>query len=403
MRLLNGVQVDTISEELSDKEVWKIQKLDTNLGRMFQGTILSGEGFKITADTARSLLSLDDEYNKVVFPFIGGNEINGDPICKPICWVICFWDWPEERAKKFAEAFSIIQSAVQPERQRRKANGDYKYRDPQPQRWWQYGEKRPALYHAVGRGHVFENHSENWNSDAPQLARALVVSTGTTKYPAFTFLSSKMMYSNKLCILADDRYSIFAILSSDIHNVWAWARKTTLQADMESMRYAHGNIFETFPFPAHFLNEGSEDLERIGEAFFKARQLFMEKHSKGLTKFYNDFHNQKKSEEDLVALRHLQMQMNEFVCRQYDWDDLDLACGFHEVGYLPEGRNMRFTVSEQARLEILRHLSRLNRERYESQLSSGSVTKSRRNVEPPDTDLTYDDDDLFSFLGDADD
>jgi hypothetical protein len=285
--LLNGVRVDTITEELSDTEVWDIQTLEDNTGRMFQGTILSGEGFKISAETAQSLLVSDEAYSSVVFPFVGGNEINKDYKCAPTCWVICFWDWSEERARRFEEAFEIVQASVQPERQLRKANGDYKYRDPLPQRWWHYGEKRPALYHAIGRGRVFEHHPENWNSDDRQRARVLAISTGTTKYPAFTFLPPNMMYSNKLCILADERYSVFAVLSSDIHSAWAWARKTTLQADMESLRYAHGNIFETFPFPNSMLQEGDPDLEQLGKRFFENRQSFMQEHNVGLTNFYN--------------------------------------------------------------------------------------------------------------------
>jgi hypothetical protein len=377
-RVLNGTHVDIISEELSDKEVWEIQKLEDNLGRMFQGTILSGEGFKITADTAQSLLRSRATYDKVVFPFIGGNEINGGPNSEPICWVICFWDWSEEEAKQFADAFSIILSAVQPERQSRKPNGEYKYRDPQPQRWWQYGEKRPALYHAIGRGQVFENHPESWNSEDHQPRRVLAISTGTTKYPAFTFLPPNMMYSNKLCVLADDRYCVFAALSSDVHSVWAWSRKTTLQNNMESMRYAHGNIFETFPFPDALLRDGDSNLEQLGSRFFEGRQMYMEKHDFGLTNFYNAFHDPDNLAGTLKELRKLQAEINEAMLRCYGWQDVDHASGLHDVGYLPQGKNLRFTVSEEARLEILRRLSRLNKARFDQQLPAGSKTKSEQ-------------------------
>jgi hypothetical protein len=390
-RVLNGAHVDIISEELSDNEVWEIQTLNDNLGRMFQGTILSGEGFKISSDTAQSLLTLSKSYSRVVFPFIGGNEINKDHKCAPTCWVICFWDWSEEKARRFEEAFKVIQAGVYPERQLRKANGDYKYRDPQPQRWWQYGEKRPALYHAIGRGRVFDNHPENWNPDDRQLARVLAISTGTTKYPAFTFLPSNMMYSNKLCVLADDRYSVLAVLSSDIHSVWAWARKTTLQADMESMRYAHGNIFETFPFPSALLQDGDLGFERLGTRFFECRQSFMQKHDLGLTKFYNDFHDPTRNDDALEELRRLQEEINEAVCQRYGWCDLDLACAFHEVGYLPDGKNIRFTISEGARLEVLRQLSKLNKTRSEEQERSGSTMKSVSVSEGSIADTAFED------------
>jgi hypothetical protein len=397
-RVLNGAHVTIISEELSDREVWEIQTLEDNISRMFQGTILSGEGFKISAETAQSLLASDQGYRNVVFPFIGGNEINKDHESAPTCWVICFWDWPEEKARRFEEAFAIIQTAVYPERQLRKPNGDYKYRAPQPQRWWQYGEKRPALYHAIGRGRVFENHPETWNPDDRQRARVLAISTGTTKYPVFTLLPPDMMYSNKLCILADDRYSVFAVLSSDIHSVWAWAQKTTLQADMESMRYAHGNIFETFPFPSALFQNGDQDLERLGTRFFEGRQSFMQNHKFGLTKFYNAFHDPDNNVEALNDLRKLQGDINKTVLQRYDWRDVDPATGFHGVGYLPDGKNVRFTVSEEARLEVLRRLSKLNKARFDQQPQSSSTTKYAQTRDVSIEDGTLEDG-LFAIGG----
>jgi hypothetical protein len=81
-----------------------------------------------------------------------------------------------------------------------------------------------------------------------------------------------------------------------------------------------------------------------------------------------------------VQLRELQRRINEAVCGRYGWTDIELACGFHEVGYLPAG-NVRFTISESARLELLQRLSRLNktlfeREAQHSMQTTGSVDSS---------------------------
>lgn len=384
--LLNGVRVNTITEELSDTEVWEIQKLDDNLGRMFQGTILSGEGFKISPEVAESLLTSDESYKSVVFPFIGGNEINKDPFSRPMCWVICFWDWPEEKANQFKEAFAIVEAAVKPQRL---GESDAETESD----WWVYLRPRPELYHAIGRGSSFVKHAEGWQSESIRPKnRVLVISTGTTKYPAFTFLPPDLVYSNKLCVLADDRFEIFAVLSSDIHGIWAWARKTTLQADMESMRYAHGNIFETFPFPIPIFQEGDSNLERLGKRFFENRQSFMQEQNFGLTKFYNEFHDRTNNDEALKDLRKLQEDINKAVVQLYDWQNVNPSTGFHEVGYLPDGKNVRFTISEEARLEVLRRLSKLNRARFEGQSQSGASTKSTI----ADASL---DDDLFATGG----
>ena len=76
---------------------------------------------------------------------MNGRELNSDPLQRPGRWIISFWDWPEERARKFSEPWQWLEKNVKPERQRLKPNGDYKLRKPLPQRWWQYADKRPGL------------------------------------------------------------------------------------------------------------------------------------------------------------------------------------------------------------------------------------------------------------------
>lgn len=356
-RALNGVIVSQISSYLGSMDQTKPNKIPENLGRIFQGTILLGEGFKISEAKANELINEDDKYEEVLFPFIGGNEVNKDPRYKASSWVINFWDWPMDKAQKYPAVYDIVDVNVRPGRGKNKD-------DVIKNNWWLHLRPRPELYHLIGRGHSFQKHPADWDQNSVRMKRVLVISTGVTKYPAFTFLTSKNIYSNKLCVLADDRYSMFAILSSDMHGVWAWAQKTSLGADLYSLVYAHGNIFETFPFPEGFFS-GNDfiDLERIGEKFFSARQEYMISSNKGLTKFYNDFHNPKIQSEKILSIRKLQSEMNDAVMSCYGWQDIDLNSGFHQVGYLPEGSNTRYTISETARIEIIQRLAELNKTR----------------------------------------
>jgi hypothetical protein len=94
----------------------------------------------------------------------------------------------------------------------------------------------------------------------------------------------------------------------------------------------------------------------------------------------------------LKDLRKLQGDINKAVFQRYDWLNIDPATGFHEVGYLPDEKNVRFTVGEESRLEVLRRLSKLNRARFEEQLQSGATSKSAI----ADASL---DDDLFAMGG----
>ena len=388
-RRLNKVGVTTISADLGDAEFWEAEKLDANLGRAFQGPVLLGEGFKISHATSSEWIATDDRYRQILFPFIGGNEVNKDPLYKPPCSAINFWDWSEEESKNFPLAYERVQSEVLPARLKQK-------NEIAKSKWWLHYRSGIDFYHAIGRGHEFHKHPAGWSPASRPLERIIVISTGVTKYPAFTFLPSSYIYSNKICVLADERFSMLAMLTSDIHGVWAWAQKTSLGGDLHSLVYAHGNIFETFPFPDDFLEGGDEKLEHLGKQFFQTRQSFMEASKKGLTKFYNDFHNPTKNDEALKELRRLQGDINGAVWQHYDCGDLELSCGFHEVGYLPNGKNTRFTISENARLEVLRCLSKLNRSRFERQSQSGPTVRLAVENEDPVSDAALDDD-LFAM------
>jgi hypothetical protein len=105
-------------------------------------------------------------------------------------------------------------------------------------------------------------------------------------------------------------------------------------------------------------------------------------HQYGLTELYNNFHDPDEQNYDFLRLRELHTEIDQVVARAYGWNDFDFGHDFHEVTYLPENDRVRFTVSEQARLRILDHLSRLNRERYEQDVAQDlprrvSSTRSR--------------------------
>lgn len=378
-KVLDGREVEVISADLSDIEFSEAEKIDENLGRAFQGTILLGEGFKIGEEIAQAWISQDERYYKVLFPFIGGNEVNKDPGLGPVCWVINFFDWPEDKAKHFSLAYEKVKAEVRPERKKQK-------NEAAKRKWWMHYRFGFDLYHAIGRGASYQSHPDEWD-DRP-FERVLVISTGVTKFPAFSFLPSDFVFSNKLCVIAEERFSVFAALSSDIHAVWAWAQKTSLGGDLHSLVYAHGNIFETFPFPEGLLDNGNHALENVGRDFYAARTAYMREKRKGLTKFYNEFHNPKIEADEMADLRSLQADINASVTAAYGWEDIELDCGFHEVGYLPDGKNLRFTISEGARIEILKRLSKLNKER--STEEDGSTQKDPVGRKPvkthPDTD-----------------
>ena len=112
------------------------------------------------------------------------------------------------------------------------------------------------------------------------------------------------------------------------------------------------------------------DLEKLGEKYHGQRYLVMCNRNMGLTNLYNVFHNPQNTDEKLEELRQLQKQIDEAVRDAYGWNDIDLEHGFHAVSYLPDNDNIRYTISEPARIEILRRLAQLNRQRWQEEQES---------------------------------
>jgi hypothetical protein len=369
--ILNDQRVDQISSHLHSTDNWTPRKLISNLDLVFEGTAPNGEGFLIPADQALALVKHNPHYAEILYPYIIARQVNQNADLSTDRWIINFWDWSEERSATYDIPYKHIEETVKPIRQRRDATGEFVLRSPIPQKWWQHKERRPALYHAIGRGQLFDSHPQGWDRKK-RLPQVLVMARGATKYPCFTLLENKYIFGDSLCIIANASFSTFAVLSSDIHAIWAWHEGGRKKFDL---RYTQESIFETFPFPEGVLEDKTPDLASFGSQFFELRKSYMLDYEKGMTDFYNDLHDEGIRSDRIDELRDLQIRLNNAVLAAYGFDDVRPNYGFHKVDYLPAGENSRFTVSEEARAELLNCLAMLNKTRYEQQTQSTSIKK----------------------------
>ena len=171
------------------------------------------------------------------------------------------------------------------------------------------------------------------------------------------------------------------------------------------LRYSPSDCFETFPFPSCLRDGSTADtsvLESIGRQYYEHRQALMLDMQLGLTKTYNLFHDPgivpgaadlsglesqlKKSGVKIGAaeatvriqtLRDLHVKMDAAVLAAYGWTDIVLGHGFHAVDFLPENDRVRFTISPQARREILKRLLELNH-RYHAEEEAAENTKPKK-------------------------
>lgn len=379
-RFLDGREVTRITPYLDDSEtVGNPYRLKENAGKSFQGSIVLGMGFVLEPSEAQALIQKNPNNKDVLFPYLNGEDLNSRPDQSPSRWVINFFDWPEEKAREYPDCFRILEEKVKPERMNINDKFGREY-------WWRFLRHRPELAQAI----------------AP-LHRVMVIAEAS-KTCGFSFGRIDQVYSHMLVVFALPRDEYFAVFQSTLHYYWAWKFSSTLKGDL---RYAPSDCFETFPFPA-CLRDGStadsSSLESIGRRYYEHRQALMLDMQLGLTKTYNLFHDPgiapgatdlptlesqlKKSGAKLGAadstariqtLRDLHVKMDAAVLAAYNWTDIVLGHDFHAVDFLPENDRVRFTISPQARRELLKRLLELNH-RYHADEQAAKEQKPKKSV-----------------------
>jgi hypothetical protein len=307
-------------------------RLTENTGKAFQGCIVVGKGFIISPEEADSWKRLDRKNQDVLFPYLNGEDLNSRPDSTTPRWVIDFNAKSEAEARKYSLPYERVLQSVKPERQR---NNRKIYRDY----WWQFAEKRPALRKAI--------------ADMDEVLTLTRVSK--TVIPLRT--AANQVFDARLVVFIDDSYEFQAVISSSMH--WAWGVKysTTMRLDPS---YAPSGAFETFPRP-----KPAGKLDEIGELLDRERREIMLRRQLGLTKLYNLVNDPDIADEadaDVARMREIHVALDHAVMDAYGWGDVELDHGFHTYRQMT-----RWTVSPEARVEILDRLLAENHRRAAAQ------------------------------------
>ena len=373
-RILDGAPVDYISAMFEDyADAGPAKPLLENEDRIFQGVISLGEGFLLTLDEAELMTANNPSLNEVVLPVINGQELNNRPSQTSDRRIINFFDWSLERASECGDAFARVCEHVKPVREK---DNRALYRD----RWWQYAEPRRKL-----------------NANLKKLDRCFVAAA-TTKHLNFSALPSKQVFLNTIYVLTSDRWQEYAVVQSTIHEVWARKYSGALET---RLRYSPTDCFATFPFPCDSADKAI--LAAIGETYHEHRRALMSDLWIGLTDLYNLFHRPDLTpehvsaergeqatigEEDgfnrILRLRELHIALDTAVLAAYGWNhqsdfgpELKLGHAFHSLDYLPENDRTRFTISPDARRDVLARLLKLNHQRAAAEQEKAAQPKLR--------------------------
>jgi hypothetical protein len=342
---LDGRIVPFIDASLSEADIAQKdpQRSAQNSEASYVGSYISGDGFILTPREKEELIQRCPKEAKIIFPFIGGADLNRRIQIKPDRFIINFYPLDEHDAAKFECCYGRVQQLVKPHRQQVK-------RERRSKIWWLFADQQAGLYSNI--------HKRN-------LHRVLGI-TMTAMQFKFDWIPANYVFDQTIVVLLLDRDEHFALIHSSIHLEWAYKHGASF-GSVAAPRYNPSRCFETFPFPT-----STKPLCEIGERYHAHRQSTMCSRQEGLTKTYNRFHNSEESSEDIRRLRELHVEMDNAVAAAYGWTDLPLEHGFHETK-----QGVRFTISEAARREVLDRLLELNHARYAEEVRQGLHDKKK--------------------------
>ena len=375
-------------------------RLKSNQNLSFLGAKIYGQGFTfddtdkkaIASPLAdmRRLVKTNPRNQEVIFPYIGGEEINKSPTHKHHRYAINFRDYPLRRenlgatwqeadnrrrrewlreaivpldypgpvAMDWPELVAIVEERVKP--QRLKLNREVRRR-----RWWQFGDQHPALSAAI-----------------EGLSRVLTVCR-VGQQASVAFLPPNMVYAESTIVFSLTTYAAYCALQSRPHETWVRFFGSSMKDDL---RYTPSDCFETFPFPVGWNTH--PDFEATGKVYYEHRAALMIRNDEGMTKIYNRFHDPYENDADIGRLRELHAAMDRAVLNAYGWTDIPTDCGFfldYEIDEATWGRRKkpyRYRWPDAVRDEVLARLLALNAERAAEEVRAGASATDAVQVEP---------------------
>lgn len=348
-------------------------RLKANNSKSFQGSIVLGMGFTFDDSDSRgvatptsvmsNLLKADSSNQEVIFPYIGGEELNSSPKHMHHRYVIDFGErTAKECLQRWPELWAIVEAKVKPDRIKKDAA---KY-PRMVNEWWKFWNPRTELRAAT-----------------KDLKRVLAAAR-VGQYPTFAFIPSRQVFSEMLIVFPLNRFAAFTALQAQPHGLWSRFFSSTLG---DALRYTPSDSFETFPFPERW--ESRDDLEAVGQRYYEYRAQLMIDNDEGLTKTYNRFHDPNESDPAIVMLRELHEEMDRAVLAAYGWDDIETRCDFlldYEIDEEEWGnrrRPYRYRWPDDVHDEVLGRLLDLNAKRAADEASASTAKSRTRGASSP--------------------
>ncbi len=283
---LDDVEVKSISSSLTNEsiDVTKAEKIEENKKKSFQSCELSGKGFIISEEIAKSWIKANKANLEVLKPMLDGLALV-TPNYK-LEWVIDFNKMSLEEASKFQLPFNHVKEFVKPERLNNKEKS-------RREKWWLFGRSRTAMRTAmIG-------------------LKSYLCLPKVAKYTCFQKVDIGILPCEANMVVTSDDYFIQGVLNSQIHMDWVISQSSTLKSDI---RYTNTTCFETFPFPNYAKESLKESVRSIMSELESFRKKECMERDITITDFYNNFIH-----EPASKLYKLHQALDKSVIKCYGW------------------------------------------------------------------------------------
>jgi hypothetical protein len=347
---LNGNPVEQITaflfhEGSSDDP----HKLNSNSELGYVGCDIKGQGFLFDdKDPLSSPRGLADELiirnpknGECIFDYMSGEEINDTADHTPARKVIFFGEMTLQEAEEWPDLVKIVEEKVKPER-------ESKSKELAEWDWWRFWRPRKKLRDKIA------------NQDR------IIALSRVSPWGAMALVSTVPIYSEAVVVITLEDHASFAVLQSNIHNMWSRFFSSSMKDDL---RYSVEDCLETFPFPASWKQNSA--LLKIGSELEMRRKQYMVINSIGLTELYNRIHSPENTSKEILILRNLVREVDRCVFDAYGWNDIQPEFGFFEEYEVPDGikKPWRYRWPDETREQVLSRLLSLNKERYQLEQS----------------------------------
>lgn len=349
--LLDGRRVRQISGGLDSLISSDVYPLAAMKGLGSPGFNIYGDGFLLTQTEKDRLLSIEPHAIEIIRPYFNGLDLTELTTLTPRRWVIDFGDRTEQEARKYRHSFDRVEKVNRPMREGLKGQIHQAC-------FWKFWDMRNSLRSTMAT------------------QTRLLAQPRDSKYIVFRYVPTDYYFNDSVKLYFDLRYSFFGALQSSIHAIWGRWRSTS--KGISGKKYSTSSAMDTFPLP----NLIDASLEKVSFEYYEARDEAVKAYGLNLTSLYNRIHDLSDDRELIEKLRLHTQLLDAEVCSNLGISDISLDHGFHCQDDLPANDNIRFTVSQSAREEIILRLIDINQNRHKQENSTKSITGGRLDRKP---------------------